>query len=82
MEIILGVLVSLASQLSKKIFGTGEYQTLGTVAVLSLAASGVYVLFGHSEYWDTVVQILTTAGAFYTFIIARFPKASNTVVSE
>ena len=79
MEIFLGVLVSLVSQVSKKFFGTGEYQTLATVAVLSLASAGIYTLLASNGYWESVQQVLMTAGAFYTFIVARFPKASNSV---
>ena len=77
MEILLGALVSVVSQLSKKVFGTGEYQTLGTVAGLSLVTAGLYTWLGSAGYWESVQQVLTTAGAFYAFIIARFPGASN-----
>lgn len=77
MEIILGALVSLVSQTSKKIFGTGEYKTLATVVGLSLASAGVYTLLSSNGYWESVQQVLMTAGAFYAFIIARFPGASN-----
>lgn len=82
MELILGAIVSVIAQISKKIFGTGEWQTLGTVAVLSLIAAGAYQLLNAYDYWDSVQQILMTAGAFYSFVILRFPSASNSSVSE
>jgi hypothetical protein len=82
MELILGAIVSVIAQFSKKIFGTGEWQTLGTVAVLSLVAAGVYQLLNAYDYWGSVQQILITAGAFYSFVILRFSGASNSAVSE
>lgn len=72
MELIFGVVVSLAAQVSKKILGTGEYQTLATVAVLAIAAAALQVFLVHAGYFDSVKEILLTAGAFYTFILARF----------
>ena len=82
MELFLGVVVSLVSQYSKKLFGTGEYQTLATVALLAFVGSGVYTWLSHAGYWGSFQQILITAGAFYAFIISRFPKASNPPESE
>jgi len=78
MELILGALVSVVAQVSKKFFGTSEYATLATVAGLSLASAGVYTWLGSSGYWESTQQILITSGAFYAFVIARFPKAGNT----
>lgn len=77
MEIILGVLVSLVSQVSKKFFGTGEYQTLTTTVILAIVAAAGFTILKHEGYWESLLQVLTTAGAFYTFIIARFPKSGG-----
>jgi len=82
MEIILGVIVSLVAQTSKKVFGTSEYSTLATVAGLSVASAVGYHYLGSADLLGGLKEILTTAGAFYAFVIARFPKASNTPVSE
>ncbi len=74
MEIIIGSVVSLLVQFIKSKLGTTEYATLGVVLITSLAAAGVYSAMVHAGLWDSLVGILTTAGAFYTFIIARFEK--------
>ena len=72
MEIILGSAVSLFVQWLKSKANMGEYQTLGVVIGVSLIASVVYTFFVAIGYWETVASILITAGAFYTFVIARF----------
>ena len=72
MEIILGSLVSLFVEWIKSKTNMGEYQTLGAVIGVSLIAAILYTFFVATGYWQTVSSILVTAGAFYTFIIARF----------
>ena len=76
MEIIIGVLVSLIAQLTKKWQGAGEWQSLAIVAGLALVGSALFTWLSNAGYWESVLQVLTTAGAFYTFVIARFPHAS------
>lgn len=80
MELFLGVLVSIFAQFCKKVLGTGEWQSLALVAGLSLVAAGAYILIESAGYWEAVQQVLITAGAFYAFVISRFPDASNTSV--
>lgn len=82
MELFLGVIVSIIAQIAKKILGPGEWKSLALVAGLSLGAAAVYQLFTYLGYWELVQQILITAGAFYAFVISRFPDASNSSVSE
>jgi hypothetical protein len=40
--------------------------------VLSLGAAGLYTALVAAGYWQTVAQVLLTAGAFYAFVIQRF----------
>ena len=77
MEIILGVLVSIIAQVTKKVRDTKEWANLAIVAGLSLGAAALYTWLGSAGYWDSVLGILTTAGAFYAFIITRFSGAGN-----
>lgn len=73
MELIIGAFVSLIVQAVKGKAG-GEYSTLAVLAVLSLGAAGLYTALVSVGYWDTVYQVLLTAGAFYAFVIERFTE--------
>jgi len=75
MEIIIGVAVSSLAQFLKKAFPGKEYVALAIVAVLALLSAYIYTLLVVAGYWQSVLQILTTAGAFYTFVLARFKAA-------
>ena len=71
MEIIIGALVSLIVQgLKQK--ATSQWQTLGVLLLLSVAAAGLYTVFVAGGYWETIANILIVAGAFYAFVIQRF----------
>ncbi len=72
MTIIIGAAVSLFVQYIKNVLKFGEYQTLGAVLVLSLAAAGVYTTLVNLGLWEAFGTVLVTAGAFYTFVIERF----------
>lgn len=74
MEMLIGVAVSLFIQYVKNVLKLGEYATLGAVLVLSIAAAGIYTVLVNTGLWTSLVPILTTAGAFYTYVIARFEK--------
>jgi hypothetical protein len=71
MEIIIGAIVSLIVQSLKSRFAS-QYATLAILAVLSLAAAGIYTVLLNTGYWEAVYGILVTAGAFYAFVIQRF----------
>lgn len=72
MEVIIGALVSLIVEVLKKQFGTSEYKTLGVLLVISLVAAAAYTYLVTAGYWQTVASVLVLAGAFYTFVLARF----------
>jgi len=71
MELILGAVVSILVQGIKKVLGTSEYVTLATVLALSILGAVVYSTLEFLGFWDTFMQVLMTAGAFYTFILRR-----------
>jgi hypothetical protein len=71
MELILGSVVSLIVQGIKAKKGTSEYLTLVIVVAISVLAAGAYTYLSDAGLWDSVVRILTTAGAFYAFILQR-----------
>ena len=72
MEIIVGAGVSLLVEWLKARFGTSEWKTLGILLVLCLVVAFGYTYLVAVGYWETFASILVLAGAFYTFVIARF----------
>ncbi len=69
---IVSAAVSLLVQWLKVKFGTQEWKTLGVLLVVSLVAAAGYTYLVAAGYWETVAQVLVIAGAFFTFVIARF----------
>ncbi len=72
MEIIFSAGTALLVQWIKKNFKTSEYQTLGVVLAVSIIAAALYTALVATGYWESFVGILVSAGAIYTYIIARF----------
>lgn len=77
MEIIIGVGVNIIVQLIKKFAGTSPIATWATALALSLVGSGIYVALQGTQYWETALTVLGTAGAIYTFIITRVEAATE-----
>ncbi len=74
---IVGAVVSAVVQGIKKFAGTSELWTLVIVVVVSGLAGWAYFLAKDTAFWPAFVQIVTFAGAVYTYLISRFPGASN-----
>jgi hypothetical protein len=72
--LIIGAVVSLLVQAIKKYIGTSEWWTLAVVVVISILGGFVYYAWGTTPYWQSFVEVLTTAGGIYTYIIHRFEK--------
>lgn len=81
MELIGGVLVAGLVQWLKNKYKTSEYGTLGIVALLSVLAAGAYTLLSAYGYWDTLYQVIVTAGAVYVYLLKRFEGATPTISS-
>lgn len=77
-SVLIGAIVSLLTQgikmLKAKYTFLNEYFTIAVAVVLSLISASVFYMI-KSPFWETFGQILTVAGAIYTFLIARFEKA-------
>lgn len=71
MSYAIGAVVSIIVQILKKRFNTQEFETLALVFGGCIIAATLYVFLQGTEYWDTVIQVITTAGAFYAFVIKR-----------
>lgn len=76
---ILGIAVSLLVQWLKSAFPTSGWKTIGVLIGVSIVASLIYTYLVHVGLWGSVAQILTTAGAFYAFVIQRFEKSDVVV---
>lgn len=74
MEIIIGSAASVVTQLIKKYAQTAPWVTWATAIVLSVVGAYIYVTMRGTPLWETIVSVLTTSGAFYAYIIARFEK--------
>ena len=74
MEIIVSAAASFIVQYIKMKFKTSEYQTLGALAVTSLVVAALYTTIVAAGYWETVANVLVSASAIYTLLIARFEK--------
>lgn len=72
MELIIGSAISLFIQWLKKSAGLTEYSVLSLLILICLSASAVYTYMVYAGLWETFYTILTTAGAFYAFVIQRF----------
>ena len=72
---IVGAVVSLIVQGIKNYAGTSTYGTLASVVVISGLAGWGYFLVKDTSFWPSFVQILTFAGAIYTYLIKRFETA-------
>ena len=72
MELILGAGISLFIQWIKSRTNMTEYNVLGLLLVLCIVAAAVYTFLVYAGLWETFYTILTTAGAFYAFVIKRF----------
>lgn len=72
MEYLLGVVVSLFVEWVKRTFGTDVFITYIVVLVLSFMAATTYVFVKDTALWPVLVQIVTVAGSFYAFVLARF----------
>jgi hypothetical protein len=76
--VLLGVLVSIVVQLIKKTFGPNMLGTYLAVIIFSLLGGALYYWIRSTAYWPAVFQILTFAGAFYTFILKQMDSTKRT----
>lgn len=76
MEIIIGAVVSLLVQFLKKDMKS-SLAVIATCAVLSFVSAAIYVYLVDANLWQTVASVFTVAGAFYTFVIARFENPTD-----
>ena len=72
MILIISTVVSLFIEYLKSKTELGGFKTLAILLLVSIIAAEFYTLLVDAGLWDTVAQVLVTAGAFYAFIIRSF----------
>lgn len=74
--LITGAAVSLITMVIRKYAGTSSIGTLAFVLGLSVGASVGAFYLQHAGLWESFLQIITTAGAFYAFFIKNVQDIS------
>lgn len=64
-----GVIVSLIVQWMKTAFNGNTAATMAAVVAMSLVGGIAYTLLTQFGLWESFLGVLTSAGAFYAFII-------------
>jgi hypothetical protein len=77
MEYLLGVVVSLVVEVSKKYFNTNTVGTYFLLLITSVAGAAGYYFLAHSSYWPTILQILTIAAAFHNLVIRQLTSTNQ-----
>ena len=77
MEYLLGVVVSIIVEATKKYLNSNTPGTYFILLVVSVAGATGYYFLAHSSYWATIVEILTVAAAFHNLVIRRLTDSSN-----
>lgn len=67
--LLAGAVVSLLTLGVKKYAGTSSVGSLAAVLAFSLVAAGGSYFLQRAGMWESTLQILTTAGAFYAYFI-------------
>lgn len=70
----IGVIVSLLVQWLKTKYETSSWKTMAILIAVAVVASAGYTYVSYLGMWEVVAKVLTTAGAFYAFIIQRFEE--------
>ena len=72
---IVGVAMSIAFEAVQRKYGTGDsLSSKLAVAVLSLVIGTAYWFVRGTEYWPTIIGVLTSASTFYSFFISKTNK--------
>ena len=73
--IFAGVVVSLVVQYLKKALDTTKTGTLTIMAIIAIVAAIIFSVLDMYGLTDSLLQMITTAGAFYAFIIKNVDPA-------
>jgi len=72
--VLCGVLVSMIISAAKKNWKLDKTQTMSLVVILSFAGGIAFFLLKQYGLWESLLQILMGAGAFYAFILKNLSK--------
>ena len=74
MELLVGAVVSVITEIAKKYFGTSRLWTIIFFLTLSFFAGSAYVYLNGTMYYDTFLKIAGTAALVYGVIINSWNK--------
>ncbi len=74
MEYIIGFVVSVIAQLTKKYIGDNDWLKMAFVFAVSLVAATIYYFVKDTTFWQTLLTIFTTAGATFAYLMRRLEK--------
>ena len=72
MEYLLGVVVSLVVEASKKYLGTDTLGTHAALLAVSIFGAATYVWFRDASFWPLIMQTIMVAAAFHNLILRKF----------
>lgn len=71
---IVGVFLSLAIQIIKKVFGTSNSKTKVITIILAVAVGSFYYFLKDTIYWQTIVGVLASASTVYALFFNNIKK--------
>lgn len=77
MEILIGALISVITEVAKRYFETNRLWTILFFLAISFFAGGLYVYLQGTEYLDTLIKIAGTSALVYGVIINSWNKRSE-----
>jgi hypothetical protein len=71
---IVGVFLSLAIQIIKKVFGTSNSKTKVLTIILAVAVGSFYYFLKDTIYWQTIIGVLASASTVYALFFNNIKK--------
>lgn len=71
---IVGVFLSLAIQIIKKVFGTSNSKTKVITIILAVAVGSFYYFLKDTIYWQTIIGVLASASTVYALFFNNIKK--------
>jgi len=68
---VVGALLSAVVEFTKGMFGEGSTKTKFIVIGLSILVGGIYAFLRSTEYWTTMIMVLTSASTVYALILRK-----------
>lgn len=77
MEIAIGILASIIASFTKKYFSNNHWGRMAFVFGVCAIGAGAYVIYADTALFQTFMQILVVAGAWYAFVWKKVEENLN-----